>query len=81
MVLVPKALDQFMNCRRIAELGAGIYVKRPNAENLRKAVERILIEPDYQRAAQRLSVQVRAEASVEKALDAIDGFKRSRGIG
>jgi MGT family glycosyltransferase len=81
MVLVPKALDQFINSRRIADLNAGIYVKQPNAKNLRKAVERIMTEPDYQRSAQKLSGQIRAEASVEKALDAIDGFKRSRGIG
>jgi MGT family glycosyltransferase len=80
MVLVPKALDQFINSRRIADLGAGIYVKRPNAKNLRKAVERVMTEPDYERSAQRLSAQIRAEASVEKALDAIDEFKRSRGI-
>jgi MGT family glycosyltransferase len=81
MVLVPRALDQFINSRRIAELGAGIYVKRPNAANLRRAVDLVMNEPEYRSAARRLSGEIRAEAGIERALAAIEGFKRTHGIG
>jgi UDP:flavonoid glycosyltransferase YjiC (YdhE family) len=80
LVLVPRALDQFINSRIVSDLGAGIYVKRPNGPNLRKAVDRVMNEPGYRNRARRLSVEIKAEPGIQKALEAIDEFKRAHGI-
>lgn len=80
VVLVPQALDQFINSRRISDLGAGIYVRKPSGANLRKAVDRLMNEPGYRNRARALSVEIKAEAGIRKALEAIDEFKRAHAI-
>jgi MGT family glycosyltransferase len=80
LVLVPRALDQFMNCRIAANLGAGIWVRRPSGPNLRTAVDRVVNEPGFKDRARRLSAEIRAEPGIPKALEAIDEFKRAHGI-
>jgi MGT family glycosyltransferase len=80
LVLVPRALDQFVNSRRAADLGAGIVVRRRSGVNIRRAVDRVMNEPGYRARARQLSAEIRAEGGVEKALEAILEFKRAHGI-
>jgi len=89
LVVVPLFADQPQNARRVAELGAGIRLAEfgsvarlpedvpPALERLGEAVQRVLGDPRYRRAARRVAASAaalpRADASTGVLLAAVGG--------
>jgi UDP:flavonoid glycosyltransferase YjiC (YdhE family) len=69
-VIVPGFADQFRNAERVANLGAGIALDG-SATGLRDAVLRLLDEPSYRRAAQRVAAEVADLPTVDAAPGAL----------
>lgn len=69
LVLLPQAADQPLNADRIERLGAGLWVRDPTAATIRSAVERVLADPSYTRAARALGDRLRASAGPGQAAD------------
>jgi MGT family glycosyltransferase len=67
----PQFVEGPANADRVAGLGAGIV-----ASNLEDAVEELLEDPAYTRAAQRVASEIRALPPVD---DAVELFSRSAG--
>ena len=59
MLVIPHGRDQNDNAVRVTERGAGLQLP-PSAstEEIRLALQRLLAEPDFRRAAERLGRQV-----------------------
>jgi UDP:flavonoid glycosyltransferase YjiC (YdhE family) len=66
MAVLPLFADQPYNARRVAELGAGIEV-RAGTDGLADAVRRLIAEPSYRQAAQRIAVETRQLPTVDTA--------------
>jgi MGT family glycosyltransferase len=71
LVLLPQAADQPLNAARVERLGAGVRVRDPTAATIRAAVERVLADPSYTRAARALGDRLRASAGPGQAADFI----------
>ena len=69
-VILPGFADQPRNAKRVAELGAGIALE-DGIGGLAAAVRRLLEEPSYRQAAQRVAAEVAALAPVDEAPDAL----------
>jgi UDP:flavonoid glycosyltransferase YjiC (YdhE family) len=69
-VILPGFADQPRNAQRVAELGAGIALE-DGAGGLAVAVRRVLGEPSYRDAAQRVSAEVAALPPVDEAPEAL----------
>ncbi len=82
MVIVPQAMDQFINGHRAAALGAGIFLNKanPKAAELRAAVEKMLYNPSYREKAKLAGDEARRAGGVEAAVRAIENFKRQNNI-
>ena len=79
LVMFPQTTEQGGVARRVAELGAGIPLKKGNASALRAAVKVVLAEPKYQEKAKELSEICNAIGGPEKAAEAIlRGASRGR---
>jgi MGT family glycosyltransferase len=68
-VVVPGFADQPRNARRVAELGAGIALE--DVAGVGDAVRRLLEEPSYRDAAERIAREVAALPPVAKAGEAL----------
>ena len=66
MVVLPLFADQPYNARRVAELGAGIELEA-GTDGLADAVRRLLAEPSYREAAQRVAAETRQLPTVDTA--------------
>ena len=71
LVMFPQTTEQGGVARRVAELGAGIPLKKGNASALRAAVKVVLAEPKYQEKAKEISESFKASGGPVKAADAI----------
>ena len=71
LVMFPQTAEQGGVARRVAELGAGIPLKKGNASTLRAAVNAVLAEPGYQEKAKEISESFKASGGPVKAADAI----------
>jgi MGT family glycosyltransferase len=71
MVLAPQAADQFWISARVAELGAGVLL---NAGTIRGAIEEILANAAYARAAERIGASLREAGGHLRAADLIQDF-------
>ena len=69
-MIVPGFADQPRNAKRVAELGAGIALE-DGTGGLAAAVRRLLAEPSYRSAAQRVAAEVAALPPVDEAPDAL----------
>jgi MGT family glycosyltransferase len=76
LVLLPQAADQPLNAHRVERLGAGLQVRDPTAATIRAAVERVLADPSYTRAARALGDRLRASAGPGRAADFVLGVRR-----
>ncbi len=76
MVLLPQMPEQLLVASRIESLGAGIMLRsgQITPETLRSAVRRVLSEPSYRAAAERLGATIRSESSAEAGVNAIERF-------
>ena len=91
LVVVPVFADQFENGRRVAAAGAGEVVERAqdvggarsvigpeDAPRVARAVERVLADPSYRRAAERLGAEMGATPVVDDVVaDLLEGPGRS----
>lgn len=72
LVMIPQTSEQSGVAERIRQLGAGIQPKKIEAETLRRTVDKILSEPHYKEAAQRISAGFKrcsgAKGAAEKIL-------------
>lgn len=79
LVITPLFADQPVNAARIAALGAGIRVPPPDGaaasaiepSDLRQAVDRVLSDPTFARAARRLADEIAALPPIDGAVDVI----------
>ena len=74
MVVVPLFADQPHNADRVAAVGAGLALAGPDPAGLRTAVERVLAEPDFGRAARRIAGEIAALPPVDAAVAALVVF-------
>lgn len=78
MVVVPQQLEQVINGRRVAQLGAGVVLGdqapygRVSAAGLRRALDEILTVEAYRRQAQQLGEDGRAAGGYVRAADTIE---------
>ena len=74
VLVVPHAHDQFDNGNRVARLGCGRVLPRPryNAQTATHELRRLLDDPNYGRAAMKVSETVRAEQGAVVAADEIE---------
>ncbi|MFE3455746.1 glycosyltransferase [Nonomuraea sp. NPDC059194] len=69
LVCVPLGRDQAEVARRVELAGAGITVrKNASASTIAHAVGRVLHDPSYQHAAQRLAAEIAAETTTDQAV-------------
>jgi UDP:flavonoid glycosyltransferase YjiC (YdhE family) len=66
-VIVPGFADQTRNADRVAEIGAGIALEAAELAGLGEAVRRLLEQPSYRAAAQRVAADVAALPPVHEA--------------
>jgi len=76
MLLVPQEGDQIMIAMRLAQLGAGIMLKKSqvSAATLRKAALALLTEPKYRTDAARIGASIREAGGAPKAADEIEAL-------
>jgi UDP:flavonoid glycosyltransferase YjiC (YdhE family) len=67
-VLVPLFADQPRNAERVEAVGAGLKVEPPA---IRDALERVLEDPSYREAAERIAAEMRALSTADEALETL----------
>jgi MGT family glycosyltransferase len=73
MVVVPHGRDQGDNARRVTMRGAGISMsRRASPAKVRRAVQRVLHDPSYAVAAERLGAAIRRDASRTDLIDELE---------
>ena len=94
VVMVPMFADQSVNARRVADLGAGIVVEPGGSDGpvatmgrlgpgdvlrLRAAIESVLADPAYRRAAVVVADELHAQPGVDALIASLEtGVLRSR---
>lgn len=73
MVIVPLGADQPHNGRLVVAAGAGLALNKPDANQLRAAIQRLLATPDLRLQARRLSQEMAAMPTIERAVDVLIG--------
>ena len=71
LVLLPQAADQTWVAHRVAELGAGVVVRDPDADLLRSAARRALDDAAIRSAARAIGGTLRDAGGAQHAADAI----------
>lgn len=76
LLLVPQQLEQTLNAMRAVELGAGLLLKKRQVSpaTLRQKALRLLNEPAFGRAAQRLGETLRTAGGAARAADAVEAL-------
>lgn len=74
LLFFPQQVEQALVAARIAELGAGRFVGKPSASNLRTEAGRLLGDSSYRLNAADLGESLKAAGGVEKAANAINAF-------
>jgi UDP:flavonoid glycosyltransferase YjiC (YdhE family) len=73
-VVVPVGADQPFNAQSVVALGAGLALPKPDTEALRSAIQRLLDEPEFRRAARAVATDMAALPSVDTAVNALLEF-------
>ncbi len=71
LLVFPQMQEQVLNADRVAELGAGLRLRRPTAARIGAHADRILGEPRFRAAAGRTGAELRAAVDVDGAVDAV----------
>jgi UDP:flavonoid glycosyltransferase YjiC (YdhE family) len=72
LVVVPLfAADQHINARRVAAVGAGVLAE-PDA--IRPALDLVLADPSYRRAAERVAAELAAHPPTDTAAEVLAGY-------
>ncbi len=82
LIVLPQNADQPMIARRVAEVGAGVYLNPDelSADELRAVTERVLKDASIKKVCEEIGDSFRTAGGYERAVDEIFAFKRSRGI-
>jgi len=70
-VVVPVGADQPENAKRIAAIGAGLALINPRADALGAAIERVLANDAFRRAARVIAIEMAKLPSAEDAVDSL----------
>lgn len=79
-VVVPHQMEQLMNAKRVAEVGAGILLGsqypygRVTAEELREALDKVLSDASYREKAQEMGETLKAAGGYGQAVTEIEAF-------
>jgi UDP:flavonoid glycosyltransferase YjiC (YdhE family) len=73
MVVVPIGADQPHNGRLIAAAGVGLTLTKPEAPELRAAIQRVLEAPELRQRARQLAEEIAAMPTIDDAVDAMLG--------
>jgi MGT family glycosyltransferase len=76
LLLVPQQEEQTMTALRVVELGAGLMLtkKHATAEAIRACATRLLTEPHFRLAAERIGDSFRTAGGVVRAVDEIEDY-------
>jgi MGT family glycosyltransferase len=79
LVVLPLFADQPNNAERVAAAGAGLDLKAAGStvEAARGALSRVLREPSFRAAAQRLASEIAALPPVDAAAEVLEGLARA----
>ncbi|EPZ51659.1 glycosyl transferase family 1 [Alicyclobacillus acidoterrestris ATCC 49025] len=82
LIVLPQNADQPVIARRVAEIGAGVYLNQDglSADELRAVTERVLKDASIKKVCEEIGDSFRTAGGYERAVDEIFAFKRSRGI-
>jgi UDP:flavonoid glycosyltransferase YjiC (YdhE family) len=73
-VVVPFGADQPQNAQSVAAIGAGVALTKPDPEALRAAIQRVLDDSGFRRAARAVAVDMAALPAVDDVVGALLGF-------
>ena len=79
LICLPLGRDQFDVAARVVHAGAGVRLRpgaRPAA--IRAAVERVLREPDFRTAAQRMGAAMVADAAAQRGIAELEALAAGR---
>ncbi len=74
MVLFPQTPEQMLISRRVEVMGAGKVMEEASSKTIKKYVEEVLDNPSYKKAANNLSLSLKASGGYKRAVDEIEGF-------
>ena len=76
MVMVPQMTEQYINARRIHELGAGIVIDKKNLtkESLRFAVNKILHTSSYKEEVEKLRKELHDAGGYKRTVDILETY-------
>jgi UDP:flavonoid glycosyltransferase YjiC (YdhE family) len=77
LVVTPIGADQSDNARAVDALGAGIAIDTPDAEAISAALHKVLTDPTYRAAAQKVASEIAAQPGIEAAVDEMLNHARS----
>jgi UDP:flavonoid glycosyltransferase YjiC (YdhE family) len=74
LVLLPQGADQFDNAERCVEAGVALALGREetDADAIRSALERVLGEPSFADAAQRIAAEIEAMPTADEVAQAVE---------
>lgn len=72
LVLYPQTAEQGGVAARVAQLGAGLYLKKTAPEAIRTALETAIKEPSYRENAEKIAASFRACGGAKAAADCIE---------
>ena len=80
LLVVPQQDEQTINAMRVAELGAGLMLKKAqvNAHSLREASRKLLDAPSFQRESAKIGVTLREAGGVARAVDHIEALLKQK---
>lgn len=70
-VVVPFGADQPQNAQSVAAIGAGLALTKPDTETLRAAIQRVLDDAEFRRAARAVSTEMAALPGIDVAVEAL----------
>ncbi len=71
LVVMPVGADQPYNAQRVAAVGAGIALSKPDVAAVRAAIERALADTELRAGARRMAADIAALPPIEHAVDAL----------
>jgi hypothetical protein len=77
-VVVPFGADQPNNAQSMAAIGAGLALTKPDAAALRAAIQRVLDDARFRRAARAVAAEMAALPGVDDAVKALVDFSLRR---
>jgi MGT family glycosyltransferase len=83
LLLAPQQEEQRLTARRVVELGAGLTLKKSQVDvaTIRGLAARLLTEPSFAQAAQRIGETLRAAGGAARGADEVETTLRQFGAG